>query len=357
MKKIGLFLLAFMIILSLDGQTVRVVLKSRVNMMNAQFDSIQIRNIRTNQKITKFFPDSILSTSTVGVEDYENQNSTFDLSLHAQNPFYGSTQVVLNTVLIQPVTLSLYDVSGRLCFENTYNIEPGIHRFSVAPPVEGFYILQARTKSNKISVKLIQAGTGNQMSMISWLNSDLNIAEPSLNNSIDKNTFFVIGDSLDFTCWKNGNTKSGVVKMNQNGSLYFNIFPIITGTFSLRGTWRTLPMNYNFEPHITTVTTIPYENYVYFRSDTLLSTYRALPFNYNYSSWDYFTEVGQITYYLYRLEGSGFYIPISNNEMMFISYSVYIFTNYYLRVVGSMVMKSDLNDKNEGGYDYFIKAP
>ncbi|PKP28191.1 MAG: hypothetical protein CVU02_01670 [Bacteroidetes bacterium HGW-Bacteroidetes-19] len=354
MKRIGLFLLGFLFILSIEGQTVRVVLKSRVNMWNLPYDSVQIRNIRTNQKITKIYPDTVLFTSTVGVENYEYQNPAFDLFLNAQNPFEGSTQVVLNTVVKQPVTLSLYDVSGKLCYENSYTPEPGVHTFSVSPPVEGFYILQAKTSNLKKSVKLIQIGNGSENQMISMLYSEVNQEFIPENPSKDESAFFVIGDSLAFTCWKNENTKSGVVKMNQNGYIYFNIFPIMTNVFSLRGVWKTLPMNYNFEPHITTVTTIPYENYVNFISDSVLSTYRNLPFNPEYSTWDFFSEVGQSSYYFYRLDNNGFEIIISEEFMMYYNYHVNILTNYFLKVDGSVIGKSD---KFGGEYDYFIKTP
>jgi hypothetical protein len=322
-------------------------------MLNLQYDSVQIRNIRTNQKITKIYPDTVLFTSTVGVENYEDQNPAFDLYLNAQNPFEGSTQVVLNTVVKQPVTLSMYDVSGKLCYEISYTPDPGVHTFSVSPPAKGFYILQARSSNLKKSVKLIQIGNGSENQMITMLYSDVNQAVISEKPSKDESAFFVIGDSLDFTCWKNENTKSGVVKMNQNGYIFFNIFPVMTGNFSYRGAWKTLPMNYNLDPHITTVTSIPYENYVNFISDSVLSTYRYLPFNSAYSTWDFYSEVGHNTYYLYRLETNGFKIVISDEMWIYINYNINIYTNYFLRVNGTMVGKDDKN----GEYDYFIKTP
>lgn len=78
MKKLA-FLISFILItLTCFPQLVRVVLKSRVSMVKIPYESVQIMNLRTGDKWVKIYPNTILSSSTVGIDNPIVENSSFE---------------------------------------------------------------------------------------------------------------------------------------------------------------------------------------------------------------------------------------------------------------------------------------
>lgn len=359
MKKF--FFLIFLTVFALFGfsQSVRVVLKSRVDMAKVPFDSIQIFNIRTGEKWVKLYPDTILYSSTVGIDNPIVETSKFGFENNYPNPIIGATTVTLNTIESGSVVISLFDILGKKCFEKTLTCEPGIYKFTVSPPKEGIYILQARTAKQKTSIKLIQSTPGNQSNMMELESSVVNETTSEPSPSKDDSNHFVIGDSLSFVCWKNGNTKSGSEKIDHNGYIFFNIFTPTTGDLDLIGYWGTLPGSFPMEPTITTITNIPYQNYVHFVNDSLLTTTRNLTIYNTQSGW-FYAGVGETWALHYTLGVNGFFTDVNFLEPdPFGAYDVFnieLYTNNFLKIiyVGSV---SKTPPPPVGSYDYFIRFP
>jgi hypothetical protein len=359
MKKL-VFLISFILItLTCFPQLVRVVLKSRVSMVKMPYDSVQIMNLRTGDKWVKIYPDTILSSSTVGIDNPIVETSSFEFENNYPNPIVGSTTVTLNTIESGNLVLSLYDILGRKCSETTLNCEPGIYKFKVSPSHEGIYILQAKTAKQKISIKLIQSTDGDQSNGIELESSMVNQTTSEPSPYKDDSNHFVIGDSLSFVCWKNGNTKSGSEKIDRNGYIFFNIFPPTTGSLDLIGYWGTLPGSFPMEPIITTITNIPYQNYVHFVNDSLLTTTRILTLYNTPSGW-FYAGVGETWGLHYTLGVNGFYTETNILEPdPFGAYDVFnieLYTNDFLKIiyVGSV---SKNPPPPEGSYDYFVRFP
>lgn len=353
------FFLIVLTVIALFGfsQSVRVVLKSRVDMIKLPFDSIQILNLRTGEKWVKLYPDTILYSSTVGIENPIVETSKFGFENNYPNPIIGATTVTLNTIESGSVVVSLFDILGRKCAENTLTCEPGIYKFTVSPPKEGIYILQAKTAKQKTSIKLIQSTPGNQSNMIELESTVVNenISEPSPYK--DDSNHFVIGDSLSFVCWKNGNTKSGAEKIDHNGYIFFNIFTPTTGPLDLIDHWGTLPSSYPMEPTITTITNIPYQNYVHFVNDSLLTTTRNLTLYNTPSGW-YYAGVGETWGLHYMIDSFGIAIDLEFGDHFYAAdaFDIERYTNNFLKVIYSgSWMKNP--PQPIGSYDYFIRFP
>jgi len=357
MKKF--FFLIFLTVFALFGfsQSVRVVLKSRVDMIKLPFDSIQILNLRTGEKWVKLYPDTILYSSTVGIDNPIVENSKFGFENNYPNPIIGTTTVTLNTIESGSVVISLFDILGRKCAENTLRCEPGIYKLTVSPPKEGIYILQARTAKQKTSIKLIQSTPGNQSNMMELESSVINETTSEPSPYKDDSNHFVIGDSLSFVCWKNGNTKSGSEKIDQNGYIFFNIFTPTTGDFDLIGYWGTLPGSFPMEPIITTITNIPYQNYVHFVNDSLLTTTRNLTMYNSESGW-FYAGVGETwgLYYMRSTYGLKIDMELDDPFGAYDVFNIEFNTNNFFKMiyVGSV---SKTPPPPEGSYDYFIRFP
>lgn len=359
MKKL-VFLISFILIsLTCFPQLVRVVLKSRVSMAKMPYDSVQIMNLRTGDKWVKIYPDTILSSSTVGMDNPIVENSSFEFENNYPNPIVGSTTVTLNTIESGTLVLSLYDILGRKCSETTLNCEPGIYKFKVSPSHEGIYILQAKTAKQKISIKLIQSTAGDQSNGIELESSMVNQTTSEPSPYKDDSNHFVIGDSLSFVCWKNGNTKSGAEKIDRNGYIFFNIFPPTTGSLDLIGYWGTLPGSFPMEPTITTITNVPFQNYVHFVNDSLLTTTRNLTMYNTQTGW-YYGSVGHTLSYPYQVNYNSISIDINMGVTdpwwAFDSFVIEKYTNDFLKITYlGTIMKNP--PPQIGSYDYFIRFP
>jgi hypothetical protein len=343
--------------MSTFSQSVRVVLKSRVEMINLPFDSIQITNLRTGFKWVKLYPDTVLFSSTIGIEDQQINFPDFGFDPGFPNPVDGSSLVSLNTTESGTVILSLFDIMGNLCFQKSVVCEPGIYSFNITPPQKGIYILEATSAKQKSTVKLIQMRTGTLFQSIELVNTTPNqtMAKPA--QTKDDSNYFVIGDSLSFTCWKNGNTKSGAEKIDHNGYIFFNIFYETTSEFNLIDSWRTLPGDFPMEPVITSVTNTLYQNYIYFSDGHYISSYRILSSSNTLSGW-YYSNVGQTTNWWYDF--------ISDSNLIVVrSFETFIPENFYLSYINNNVFKLTYLGNNlkepvlpaVGSSDYFFRLP
>lgn len=327
-------------------------------MINLPYDSVQITNMRTGFKWVKLYPDTVLFSSTVGINDQNINFPVFGFEPNFPNPVDGLTHISLNTTESGTVFISLFDMMGNLSAQTKVNCEPGIYSFKVAPPQKGIYILEARSAKQKSSVKLIQTGTGDQYQSIELENNVPNQLNAKPSQTKDDSNFFVIGDSLSFTCWKNGNFKSGAEKVDRNGYIFFNIFPESTGAFNLLDTWRTLPGDFPIEPVITTVTTPQYQNLVSFVNDSILQTYRMLSASNSESGW-YYSEQGQTIGLMYSFSINSFslYIIFSPEFMMFDAFSINIFSNNYFKLTYNGSIGKAGNFSPMGSSDYFFRLP
>ncbi len=357
MKKMYLFFVLVLISFSTFSQSVRVVLNSRINMIILPYDSVQITNLRTGFKWVKMYPDTVLFSSTVGIEEQITDFPSFGFESNFSNPVDGSTHVTLNTVESGTVSVSLYDIMGRHCAQKYLFCEPGIYLFQVSPPQNGIFILEARSAKQKSTLKLIQTGTGTQSNILELENYTSNNSSPKPPQTKDDSNNFVIGDSLFFTCWKNGNFKSGAEKVDRNGYIFFHIFSETTGDFNIMDSWRTLPGDFPIEPVITTITNTLYQNYLYFTDGHYISSYRLFSGLNTLSGW-YYSNVGQTTNYWYDF--------ISDSNLIIVrNFETWIPDNFYISYITNNVFKltylgNNLKETESplvGSSDYFFRVP
>ena len=114
MKKIITFIVMVLMLAPCFSQSVRIVLGTRLNFRYVEFDSIVLINTRTWDTLRKFYPDTILYSSSVGIDDYQ-QNAFFGFESNYQNPYLQETEVTLNVTHSEEIHISLNDISGRKC--------------------------------------------------------------------------------------------------------------------------------------------------------------------------------------------------------------------------------------------------
>jgi peptidoglycan/xylan/chitin deacetylase (PgdA/CDA1 family) len=176
---------------------------SRYNARYYSLDSIIIKNINTGNRTVNYYPDTILKLIITGIEvpkKSEDQNNTgglkISLNQNYPNPFDGKTN--FNICLQQDVklTISIYNVSGKLLLNYEKQMPAGNHSFTFSGGAEEIYFLVAKTPGYSSAIKMINLGS--------------RINDPGIN--LDYNCYIPNNEYSYNQINKNGNTpidKSG----------------------------------------------------------------------------------------------------------------------------------------------------
>ncbi len=195
MKKVIILIGILLMLAPCFSQSVRIVLGTRLNFRYVEFDSIVLINTRTWDTLRKYYPDTILYSSSVGIEDYQ-KNVFFGFESNYRNPYSQETEVTLNVTNPEEIFITLNDISGRLCQTFSRFFNPGIYKFCVSSTNQGFFVLNAKSKTFSNSIKLIQSspGSGNLITLIDENQTEMPIKSDS--KLSDDSDFFNIGDEL-----------------------------------------------------------------------------------------------------------------------------------------------------------------
>jgi len=198
------------------SQSVRIVLGTRLNFRFVEFDSIVLINTRTWDTLRKYYPDTILYSSSVGIEDYQ-QNAFFGFESNYQNPYVQETEVTLNVIKSEIINITLNDISGRIYQTYSRLFNPGIYKFRVSAINSGFFVLNAKSKSFSNSIKLIQTSPGgeNLITLIDESQTEKPIKSDP--NKSDNSDFFIIGDQLIVRYYYQDNCGDNYLYSTRNG--------------------------------------------------------------------------------------------------------------------------------------------
>jgi hypothetical protein len=195
MKKVIILIGILLMFAPCFSQSVRIVLGTRLNFRFVEFDSIVIINMRTQDTLRKYYPDTILYFTSVGIEDYQ-QNASFGFESKFENPYLQETEVTLNVTHSEEIQITLNDISERKCQSYSRFFNPGIYKFRVSASNHGFFVLNAKSKTFSNSIKLIQTSSGSENLITLIDENQTEIPIKSNPNKSDDSDFFNIGDKL-----------------------------------------------------------------------------------------------------------------------------------------------------------------
>ena len=164
MKKISLFSVLFALCISTFAQTITLIFSGRdANNKYVQLNRVIVTNLSQNWQETLYWPDTTLTLNNgVGVNNYDTPMG-FKLFQNNPNPFNGTTDASLTTVVAGSVALEITDVNGRAVENRNYTSLPaGTHHFRITLSAAGTYIMTARQNGKTSSIKMINNGCGGE---------------------------------------------------------------------------------------------------------------------------------------------------------------------------------------------------
>ena len=132
-----------------------------INSRYVRLDSIVVRNLNYGWQETLQWPDTVLTLSVTGLEDFEDQDFAYlHLSQNIPNPFETTTYVNLDVAQVGDVSVEIRDVIGRLVKVQRFAAVPGHYQFRVNLSSAGVYFLTARMNGQTTTVKMVNRGNG-----------------------------------------------------------------------------------------------------------------------------------------------------------------------------------------------------
>lgn len=298
MKKIIILIVMVLMFLPCFSQSVRIVLQTRLNFRFVEFDSIVLINTRTLDTLRKFYPDTILYSSSVGIDDYQ-QNDFFGFESNFQNPYLQETEVTLNVTHSEEIHISLNDISGRECQTFSRFFNPGIYKFRVSAKNHGFFVLNAKSKTYSSSIKLIQSSSGSENLITLIDESQIENSKKLDPNKSDDSDFFNIGDRLIVRSYYRDKSENSSLYTIRNGYFIRDLVDDIScDSIDFTGQWYILKDG-TVNTSYPTDEPFSFQNEVNFISDSVFST-TTLCTPSSSSIWITST-VGTTTYRKYKL--------------------------------------------------------
>lgn len=188
-----------------------------------QLDSILVVNHTKGWRGTMFFPDTVL----VGL--YPGNNIEINsigevLSQNIPNPFYGKTEVELNIIENNRVSLRVCDMTGKLYAQYEDWLPAGIYRFSINLIKDQAYLLSAMVGNKVYSIKMINYGNGGSNNIC-----NLGSLSPKLTIENYVDDALSLADSMSYVGYTTYNSEVYVSRRldkawrNGTDTLYFDI--------------------------------------------------------------------------------------------------------------------------------------
>lgn len=207
-------------------------LRTMLNYYPVACDSIEVQNTTQGTSTTLYYPDTILTNSYVGIEEFVREKGSMELTLLSANPFSESAEVLLSLPVSGQVEMSLTNMLGQQEYHRILNLNEGKHRLLVRIGCNGLHVLSARTSTDRSSAKLIQNGNGTGKTSIEYLGIE-NGKQPIKRILPTRSQFdFSVGDRLSMTTYANAHYYDTVIPIHQtigldvaeSGTVNFKVF-------------------------------------------------------------------------------------------------------------------------------------
>ena len=208
MKKSLKLLAVFCLLLAQTAFSQNVNLKFKGATTEGRYvklDSVKVENISRSWVETLVYPDTILSLSTTGIEEVENDMSS--LLMAYPNPFQGTTSISLTLLQSEVLTMQVYNLTGQRIIEKSMQVEAGEHHFDIHLDHPQVYFLVVSTAHGKCVQKLINIGSYGDNSIL-YVGTWSQEIVPAKTQKLLSSKEFHAGDVLKMTGYV---THNGVV--------------------------------------------------------------------------------------------------------------------------------------------------
>ena len=182
---------------------VTITFQPRVAYVESLFDSIVIRNkTQNNTYKTLIYPNHVLSNCPLEIEDFLF-NDEIIVNQILTDPFSEKIKVTVSLPQNGKTTLSLLNLSGKICYSCTLNLQKGTHTLEVQTGSSGVFLLNVHNGKYFKIAKLLSYNSHSTKCNISLLSSGA-----SKYDQFSNNVFFDKGDKLYATAYltQNGET-------------------------------------------------------------------------------------------------------------------------------------------------------
>lgn len=143
---------------SLFAQNITLTFTGRdVNNQFITLSRVAITDVTQNWQESIFYPDTIYTTTSVGIEEHDG-NPSFALSQNVPNPFKGVTDFSLQMPKAGKVQMEVNGLNGQRIATFNQELPAGRHTFRVQLSTPQGYVLNARCGDESASIKMLNTG-------------------------------------------------------------------------------------------------------------------------------------------------------------------------------------------------------
>jgi len=198
MKKSNLLIIIMLVSIMAKAQDITLKFTANHSCTHHALDSIWIENLTQHGKMVLYYPDTIASFVLTDIEEFETWNNNLHVSQNYPNPFSAITYVEVYLTTPDVVSLTVFDMTGRIVAKHEDMLEGGMHRFSFSAGMETTYILTVNSGKHVEKRIMLQMGAAESAgSEISYLGASSEIEPKTAPKSSDFS--FNPGDNLRFT--------------------------------------------------------------------------------------------------------------------------------------------------------------
>jgi len=156
MKKLTL-LVAIICLLSFSNaqNTINLTFSAVDSADYTQLDSIKVMNMTQGGDTVLYYPDTVLSLVTTGINEILMPESGFRLFTNYPNPVTEQTNITLQVPEAGNVKLTITDILGRILLTMDRELNMGTHLFNFIPGTDKIYLLTARYNNESRSITML----------------------------------------------------------------------------------------------------------------------------------------------------------------------------------------------------------
>ena len=178
------------------------------NGIYVQLDSVVINNLTKGWQETLYWPDTILTMTNTGIDDYEgsmvNNDPLLQFAQNNPNPFDGTTHANITMAKDGDISVEITDVVGRIVKTKVFSsLQAGTHQLHITLSTAGIYFLTARQDGQTSSIKMVNrsnSGT-DDIAITNHIGTPFNASALRKHNKGHKGTTdnpFDIGDQMEY---------------------------------------------------------------------------------------------------------------------------------------------------------------
>ncbi len=117
-------------------------------------NSIKVENLTQRWSSELVYPDTVIQLYKV-TKIGESTSNGFSLQQNIPNPFYGSTEVILQIPNDESVEIKLYNLNGQECYATKKQLAAGSYHLYISVSTAQIYLLHVSTPTYAKSIKMI----------------------------------------------------------------------------------------------------------------------------------------------------------------------------------------------------------